>query len=86
MRRKKFDATVDTTLQLAAKLGTLAPGTAVEAQDTMRRVTMVRSPTLRKHTRSSPLSQVWHSAVLRGPVTSPLHAACPSITIHSFAL
>ena len=82
MRRKKFDATVDATLQLAAKLDTLAPGTAVEAQDAMRRVTMVRSPTLRTHKRSPQLSQVRHSAVLRGPVTSPSHAACPSITIH----
>lgn len=42
-RRKKFDATLERSLALATYLGTLPPSTSVEAQDTLRRVTMVGS-------------------------------------------
>jgi hypothetical protein len=42
-RRKKFGATVDATLALAAQLAALPPGAAVEAQDAMKRVTLVRA-------------------------------------------
>ncbi|KAK9833551.1 hypothetical protein WJX81_005391 [Elliptochloris bilobata] len=38
--RKKFGATTDAALELATKLSALPPGTAVEAQDAMHRVTM----------------------------------------------
>lgn len=40
-RRKKFDATLESSLELAARLGALPPGTAVEAQETLHRVTLV---------------------------------------------
>ena len=39
--RKKFDATLESSLALAAKLAALPSGTAVEAQDTLHRVTLV---------------------------------------------
>lgn len=42
MHRKKFDTTIDAALELAGKLGALPPGAAVEAQNIMHRITMVR--------------------------------------------
>jgi len=42
-RRKKFGATVDATLALAAQLAALPPGATVETQDAMKRVTLVRA-------------------------------------------
>ena len=43
-RRNKFGATLEATLRLAMKLATMPAGAAVEAQDAMRLVTMVRPP------------------------------------------
>ena len=40
-RRKKFGATVEQSVGLAAHLAALPPGAAVEAQDAMKRVTLV---------------------------------------------
>ena len=40
--RKKYGATVEAALELAGKLSALPPGAAVEAQNIMHRITMVR--------------------------------------------
>ena len=48
--RRKFGATVDQTLALAAQLRIVAPGAAVDLQEALHRVTMARYLATQTHT------------------------------------